>query len=111
MRYLIISLGTLLVSCSIYAYLLRNDLTEAIESNIAYENSIAYQNLEIQRQRTDKEKALEKIKQWKALPAAEKWNTITKVIYEDVNINSEGFNCEENKIIENNVYNLDWNNF
>tara|TARA_R110000796_G_scaffold10941_6_gene36672 strand:+ start:464 stop:799 length:336 start_codon:yes stop_codon:yes gene_type:complete len=111
MRYLLIFSSTLLFVSSVYAYLLKNDLSEAIESNIAYENAIVYQNLELQTQKADKDKALKKVKDWKSLPAVEKWETITKIIYRDVNITDKGVGCEKNKIIENNVYKLDWNNF
>ena len=111
MKYLLIFLSTLILVSSVYAYLLKNDLAEAIESNIAYENAIIYQNLELQTQKVDKEKALKKVSEWKALPVVEKWKTITKIIYRDVNISNEGVSCEQNKIIENNVYQLDWNNF
>ena len=111
MRYLLIFLSTFLLISSLYVYLLKNDLSEAIESNIAYENAIIYQNLELKTQKADKEKALKKVSEWKALPAVEKWKTITEIIYRDVNISNKGVSCEQNKIIENNVYKLDWNNF
>tara|TARA_R110001632_G_scaffold6729_2_gene27340 strand:+ start:454 stop:789 length:336 start_codon:yes stop_codon:yes gene_type:complete len=111
MKYIIISLATLLITCGIYAYSLKNDLRDSVKSNIAYENAINYQNSELKRQIADKEKALKKIEEWKLLPAVEKWQTLTKIIYRDVNISSEGVNCDQNKIIESNVYNLDWNNF
>tara|TARA_R110002074_G_scaffold229867_5_gene401306 strand:+ start:336 stop:671 length:336 start_codon:yes stop_codon:yes gene_type:complete len=111
MRYLLIFLSTFLLISSLYIYLLKNDLSEAIESNIAYENAIIYQNLELKTQKADKEKALKKVLEWKALPAVEKWKTITEIIYRDVNISNKGVSCEQNKIIENNVYKLDWNNF